>query len=313
MMTEHNASPKSLLASPYLMLILPPLFWAGNAIAGRIAMVDISPFALSFWRWVVALLVLLPFTLLGVLAHRRILLARWKRIMVLGALSVGGYNLFLYLALQTTTAINATLVGSTMPLVIMLISFLWLREPFGMARTAGLVVSVVGVTLVIGRGDPTVLSGLELHQGDLYMLAAVFTWSLFSVTLRAYPPGVPPLVFLTAQVMAGLLLVGPLYLGALALGGGQMPVTWNSLGITVFTALFPALGSFYFWNKGVAAVGANAAGFYTNLVPLFTALLAAPILGEAVYWYHAASLVLIFAGITLATMVHGRMQRASSE
>lgn len=306
MMNNVSPAPKRFLTSPYLMLVLPPLFWAGNAIAGRIAMTEISPFALSFWRWVLALVVLLPFTLTSVLAHRRAILARWRRILVLGGLSVGGYNLFLYMALQTTTAINATLLGSMMPLLIMLISFVWLREPFGWARSAGLALSVTGVALVIGRGDLTLLAGLELHDGDAFMLVAVATWALFSVTLRAYPPGLPPLVFLTAQVAAGLLLVGPLYLGALALGGGQMPWTWDSLGIVAFTAIFPALGSFYFWNKGVAAIGANAAGFYTNLVPLFTALLAAPILGEAIHWYHGVSLLLIFAGIGFATFVQGR-------
>jgi len=223
---------------------------------------------------------------------------------------VGGYNLFLYLALETTTAINATLVGSTMPLVIMLVSFVWLREPFGMMRSLGLVLSVGGVALVIARGDVTQLASLQLHEGDVLMLVAVFTWSLFSVALRVYPPGLPPLVFLTAQVAAGLLVVAPLYVGALVLGGGHMPLTPGSLGIVAFTALFPALGSFFFWNKGVAAGGANAAGFYTNLVPLFTALMAAPLLGEAIHWYHGASLLLIFAGIGLATVGHNRLSAA---
>lgn len=310
-MTESPTTPlRQALTSPYLILVLPPLFWAGNAVAGRMAMTDMSPFALSFWRWVLALVLLLPFSLRGILAHFETIRARWKRIVVLGALSVGGFNLFLYMALQTTTAINATLVASTMPLVIMLVSFLWLKEPFGLARSVGLVLSISGVTLVIARGDLGQLAQLQLHQGDLLMLVAVLTWSLFSVTLRAYPPGLPPLVFLTAQVAAGLCVVGPLYLGAVLMGGGQMPLTADSLGIVAFTAVFPALGAFFFWNKGVAAIGANTAGFYTNLVPLFTALAAVPLLNEAVHWYHGASLVLIFAGIGMATQGHRLRRRA---
>lgn len=287
--------------SPYLILVLPPLFWSGNAVFGRMAMADMSPVALGFWRWLLALVLLLPFTLLDTLAAWPAIRPHLGRFFVLGALSVGGYNTFLYAALQTTEAINATLVGAVMPLVIMLFSLVVLRESLGLWRILGLVASFGGVALVIARGDLSRLAGLVLHRGDGFMLLAVLVWSVYSVLLRLWRPGQPPMVFLTVQIATGLVVMGSLYGVDMALGGKPVPLTWEALAIVAYTAVFASLGALLAWNYGVATVGANVAGFYTNLVPLFTAVLAALLLGEAVHWYHGVGLALIFAGIALAT------------
>lgn len=293
----------SVFSSPYLLLVLPPLFWAGNTVAGRVLVdeVAMSPYALSFWRWVMALAVLAPFTLKETLGHGQTIRRHWKLIIVLGALSVGSFNVLMYVALQTTTAINASLVGATMPLAILLLSWLWLKEPFGLWPSLGLSLSISGVALVMGRGDLGVFLSLHFQIGDAFMLAAVATWAAFSVLLRAKPLNLPPMVFLTVQIAGGMVVITPIYLIDLALGGGAFPLTVKGLGLTAFTALFPALLAFAFWNRGVKAVGANVAGFYVNLVPLFTATLAALLLGEQILWYHGLGLALIFAGIGLAT------------
>ncbi|MFA7430958.1 MAG: DMT family transporter [Rhodospirillaceae bacterium] len=293
---------RRVVGSPYFILVLPPLFWAGNAVAGRVAMDGMSPYALSFWRWALALALLLPFTLTETLTAWPVIKTRLGRLFVLGALSVGAYNTFLYMALQTTEAINATLVGAVMPLIIMVLSFIVLREPLGLWRSVGLVASIAGVALVIARGDVGALAALQLHQGDAFMLIAVMAWGLFSVLLRRWPLGLTGRVFLTVQMVMGLVVVTVLYLGDLATGGGAVPMTWEAIGIIVYTAVFPALGAYFAWNYGVAKLGANVAGFYTNLVPLFTALLAAVLLNEAVQWFHGIGLALIFLGIGLATL-----------
>lgn len=293
---------RRIAASPYVVLVLPPLFWAGNAVVGRVAMADMSPFALSFWRWAIALAVLLPFTITNTLAAWPVIRPRLGRYFVLGSLSVGLYNTFLYMALQTTEAINATLVGAVMPLVIMVLSLVVLREPLGMWRSVGLVASVAGVALVIARGNLGALAALELHRGDSLMLLAVLAWGVFSVLLRRWPSEVTAPVFVTMQIAMGLIVVTGLYVGDLATGGGAFPLTGETFAIIAYTALFPALGAFFAWNYGVAKVGANVAGFYTNLVPLFTALLAALLLNEAVRWFHGVGLGLIFLGIGLATL-----------
>lgn len=290
------------LLSPYVVLVLPPLFWSGNAVAGRVAMGDMSPFALAFWRWLLALLILLPFTLADTLAAWPTIRRNLGRIFVLGTLSVGAYNTFLYMALQTTEAINATLVGSVMPLIIMVLSLVVLREPLGLWRSLGLAASFAGVALVIARGDLSALAALELHRGDGLMVLAVLAWGLFSVLLRRWPPEVGGPVFLTVQIATGLVAVSLCYAGDIALGGGAVPLTWGAAGIIVYTALAASLGAYFAWNYGVAKAGANIAGFYTNLVPLFTAALAAALLGETVRWYHGAGLGLIFLGIALAAI-----------
>lgn len=287
--------------SPYVLMILPPLFWAGNAIVGRIAAGEISPYALAFWRWVLALVLLLPFSMNGVMTHWATIRRHWLFLIIVGCLSVGSFNVLLYVALETTTAINATLVGASMPLVIMVLSLFILKEPLGLWRSVGLVLSLFGVAMVIARGEIGVLLTLDLHLGDGLMLVAVLSWALFSVLIKAFPIKLPPMVFLTVQIAGGMILVGPLYAVALAFGGGALPVTWSSIGIVVFTALGPALAAFFLWNKGVHALGATVAGFYINLVPLFTAVLAALLLNEVFAWYHAAGLALIFTGIGLAT------------
>lgn len=297
-----HAEPRPWYASPYLMLVLPPLFWAGNAVVGRVAVADVSPLALSVVRWAIAILLLLPLTLSGVVAQWPVVRRRWKSLAVLGILSSGLYNLLLYMALQTTTAINVTLLNSAMPVTIVLVSWLWLRERPGPRAMAGIVVSMFGVAVVVSRGDPSVLLGLELHQGDALMLLAVAVWAIYSVMLRAHPPGLTPGVFLTVQMSAGLLFLLPFYGAEVAAGGGAVPLTWTMAAVFAYIATGPAIGAFYFWNRGVAEAGANTAGLYINLLPVFTAILAVVFLGEVFQWYHGGGLVLIFSGIALATL-----------
>ncbi|WP_404379127.1 DMT family transporter [Caenispirillum salinarum] len=297
-------------ASPYLMLVMPPLFWAGNAVVGRVAVADISPLALSVVRWSLAILILLPFTASAVLNQWPVVRAKWKSIAVLGILSAGLYNLFLYMALETTTAINVTLLNTSMPMTIVLVSWIWLRERPSAGGIAGILLSMMGVLVVVGRGDPSVLMGLEVHAGDGLMLLAVLVWSLYSVGLRAHPPGLTAGAMLTVQMMAGLCFLAPLYAVEAATVGSSIPMTWGMALVFLYVATGPSIGAFYFWNRGVAEAGASTAGLYINLLPVFTAILAVIFLGESLYWFHGAGLVLIFSGILLGTLGARRRRRA---
>lgn len=287
--------------SPYLLLVMPPLFWAGNAVVGRVAVADISPLALSVVRWALAILILLPFTWRAVVRQWPVIRTRWRSLAVLGILSAGLYNLFLYMALETSTAINVTLVNTSMPMVIVLTSWIWLKERPSGGGIAGIVLSVFGVAMVVSRGDVDVLLGLELHRGDLLMMLAVVVWSLYSVGLRAHPPGLTAGAMLTVQMAAGLAFLVPFWMGEMVLVGSPVPLTWSMAAVFLYVAIGPAIGAFYFWNRGVAEAGASTAGLYINLLPVFTAILAVLFLGETFQWYHAAGLVLIFVGILLGT------------
>lgn len=302
------AKPVHPLLSPYLLMLLPPLFWAGNAVVGRAAVGEIPPFSLSFWRWVLALIILLPFGLPRILAQRQGLAGRWRLVAVLAATSVFAYNTLLYLALETTTAINATLVGTSLPIAIIALSWVLLGERLKIGQWVGVAVSLAGVALVISRGDSQVLLGLELRQGDLIMLAATVSWAVYSVLLRRLPPGLDPLGLLTLLVAIGTVMLVPLFLWDLAIGA-TFDVNTLTVSIIVFVALFPSVLAYFFWNHGVAAIGASAAGQYTYLVPVLTAGLAVVALDERFHWFHAAGLALILSGIWLSTLWGARSKR----
>lgn len=298
-MVSVSLSFRARLLSPAVTMVLPPLFWAGNAVAGRLAVGQLPPIALAFWRWLFALLLILPFGLPRVVAQRNEVRRRWKVLALVALFSVTAYNTLLYVALTSTTAVNATLVSAAIPVAIVLLSRLWLGEAVGLRQAAGIVISLAGVVLVIARGDPARLLALGLQPGDFWVLAAVASWAVYSVLLRRHPSDLSPLALLTVQMILGWLFLVPFYLWELTTAQVFL-LTWQSAGLIAFVAVFPSILAYHLWNQGVASLGANLAGQYTYLIPVFTALLAVLLLGESFRWFHAAGLVAIVGGIRLA-------------
>ena len=288
-------------ASPYLLLTLTALFWAGNAVAARALHTLLPPATMAFWRWVLALLLLLPFVLRPMYEQRALLRANWVRLAVLGVLGVGCYNEFLYTAMQTTTATNGVLINSMTPLLIVLIG----RVLFGVTMTArqqlGILLSLVGVVGIVSRGDVAVLMQLDFNRGDLLLVGGALTWALYTVLLRWRPAGIDTLAFLGAAVVGGIvLLMLPLYL--VELTGGRAPV-WNAATVAgmAYFAIFPSILSYLFWNRGVQQVGANRAGLFLYLVPVFGVALAITFLGEQLHLFHLVGAALIFIGIAISS------------
>jgi drug/metabolite transporter (DMT)-like permease len=293
-------SPRLANASPYLLLMLTALFWAGNAVVARALHNLLPPAAMAFWRWALALLLLFPFVLRPMYEQRTLMRANWVRLALLGVLGVGCYNTFLYAALQTTTATNGVLINSMTPLLIVLIG----RTLFGVRMTrrqqAGILLSLAGVVGIVSRGDVAVLMRLDFNQGDLLLIGGAFTWALYTVLLRWRPAGIGTLAFLGAAVVGGLLLLMlPLYLVELA--SGRVAV-WNAAtgAGMVYFAVFPSILAYLFWNRGVQQVGANRAGLFLYLVPVFGILLAITFLGERLHLFHLAGAALIFTGIYIS-------------
>ncbi|SDH83324.1 DMT family transporter [Roseospirillum parvum] len=289
------------LASPYVTTALPPLFWAVNAIIGKLAVGEIPPLGLAFWRWLLALGILLLLATPRLIAEWPLVRRHWRQMLVLGTLSVCSYNTLLYFALETTSPINATLVGATMPLIILVLAWVLLGSAMTGRQMLGGLATMIGVAVVVSGGDPARLLSLQFNPGDGLMLLAVAAWSLYSVLLRRNPPPLSPVVFLIAQIMGGLLVLGPLHAADALILGNTLPITLKSLWIVAVAAIFPALLAFYFWNRGVAAIGPGLAGLYTNLVPVFTALMAVAVLGEVLHPFHAAAFALIAGGIWVAS------------
>ena len=284
----------------HALMVLPVLFWAGNALVGRATVGEVPPLALSFWRWALALLIVLPFTFRDVWGARAVFLARWKVVLGMGLFSVAAYNTLLYLALQTTTAINATLVAASMPVMMLGLSRLWLKDPIRLRQGGGILLSLAGVLAVVAQGDPARLAAVGLTGGDLLMLAAVLSWAIYSIMLRRYPMPVGGLTLLTVLILVGVLAILPLYLWELATGALIRP-QWTAWAAIAYTAVFPSVLAYYFWNRGVQVLGASVAGQYTYLMPLFTAILAVALLDERFRWFHGLGGGLIFAGIWLTT------------
>lgn len=297
----YNHSPRPANASPYLLLTLTALFWAGNAVMARALHNLLPPATMAFWRWVLALLLLFPFVMRPMYEQRALLRANWARLALLGVLGVGCYNTFLYAALQTTTATNGVLISSITPLLIVLIG----RALFGVRMThrqqVGIMLSLAGVVGIVSRSDISVLAQLDFNHGDLLLVGAAFTWALYTVLLRWRPDGIDTLAFLGAAVVGGIvLLMLPLYLVELA--SGRVAV-WNAAtgAGMVYFAVFPSILAYLFWNRGVQQVGANRAGLFLYLIPVFGIVLAITFLGERLHLFHLVGAALIFTGITIST------------
>ncbi len=296
------------LTSPYFYLILPPLFWSGNAVVGRAMAMDIPPVAFNFWRWALALAIVLPLAAPRAVRQWPAVRARWKTVVVLGILGITAYNSFLYTAVQTTTAVNVGLISATMPVMIVVLSWLWLGDRIGPRQAAGVAVALAGVVLVVGRGNPAVLVAVAPVPGDLWMLGAAAAWSIYSVVLRRHPVALDPMMLLTVTVAAGLVAAAPLYLYHYGL---TLPfaLTPETLATMAYVAAFPSVAAYGAWNSGVATAGPNVAGYYSYLLPVFTGLMAVGFLDEPLRWFHLVGLAVVFAGIWLSTHGGGHRTR----
>jgi len=285
----------------WLLAMLPPLFWAGNFVLARALHADIPPIALSFWRWTIALMILLPFVAAGLWRQRALIRRHWALLTLLAILGVTNYNTFAYLGLQHTTATNGVLLASVTPMVILALSFLLFRVPLRSAQVFGILLSMVGVAVIATEGRPQVLAGWEFNRGDLWILAANLDWALYSVFLRWRPPEMEPATFLGAIVAIGLPPLAVLYAWELGTGQG-FAINLVNLSAIGYVALFPSVLAYFFWNRAVAEMGPNRTGQYLHLMPVFGAALAILLLGERLQTFHLAGALLIAAGIVLATL-----------
>jgi len=291
------------LTNPYLLLTLTALFWSGNMVLGRGIRADVPPMALAFWRWAIAFLLVLPLALPHFKAQWPLLKKGWRPLLILGLLGVGGYNTFAYLALQTTTATNAVLLNSFIPVATIAISWAFLGKRLTPLAAIGVLVSLLGALTIVARGELAVLRHLNLNVGDLWMLGAVAVWAIYTVGLAWRPAGVHPMLMLAAFTLVGLCALFPAYLAEIG-QGRTINVHAGSLLSLAYVGIFPSFVGYIFYNRGVAEVGANKASLFIHLMPVFGTLLSVIFLGEIPHAYHYAGIALIFSGIWL-TMKKG--------
>ncbi len=287
------------LTHPYLLLTLTVLFWSGNMVVGRGLREAVPPMSLAFARWTLALLLTLPFAWPHLKTLRGMTRKQWGVLVVLGVLGVGAYNTLAYVALVHTTATNAALLNSFIPIAIIAISW-FLGHQARLLESIGVGVSFVGVMVIVSRGDPVVLAGLSLNAGDLWMLAAVLSWALYTLGLKWRPAGLHPMALLATLTMIGLLVLAPLVWVELS-SGARLHLTTPALFGVAYTGIFPAFLGYVFYNRAVGEVGASRAGLFIHLMPAFSTVLAMLFLGEAPRAYHFFGIALILTGIWLTT------------
>jgi drug/metabolite transporter (DMT)-like permease len=287
-----------------LLLLVPPLLWAGNAVVGRLVHDLVPPITLNFLRWALAFVIMLP--LAGwLLRPGSSLWPNWKRFAVLGLLGVGCYNALQYLALQTSTPLNVTLVASSTPVWMLAIGALWFGQRISRRQAAGAVLSIAGVLLVLSRGQWALLAQIRLVPGDVYVLLATLAWAFYSWMLSQ--PKDPPEIrkdwaaFLMAQMVFGLGWSGLFAAGEWTLTDAHIVWGWPLAAALLYVAIGPAILAYRCWGVGVQRVGPNIAGFFSNLTPLFAALMSAAFLGELPQPYHGLAFVLIVGGIVVSS------------
>ncbi len=296
-----------------LLMTVPPLMWAGNAVVGRMLVGHVPPQMLNFSRWMLAALLLAP---LGwhALRHLREIASAWPYLLAIGCLGVGAYNALQYLALTTTTPLNVTLIAASMPLWMLAVGAVGFGQHPARRQIAGAVLSLAGVVLVVSRSSWTTGVQVQWVSGDVYILIAALCWATYSWLLAQPPPALRPPSRATLQAWgwAGILLVqmlfGLLAAGSAAIGEAVLldhaAVDWRNgwlLAALLFLAVGPSILAYRCWGLGVALGGPALASFFANLTPLFAALLSALLLGEAPRGYHAMAFALIVGGIVVSS------------
>ena len=286
--------------SAFTFLALANLFWAGNWVLGRALREVFDPVSLNFYRWVIAVVVLAPFAL-GDLAAKRDVIRRNAGILALLAfLSVSVFQSLVYLGLQSTTAVNAVLINCAGPLFILLFAWLIDGERATLRQVAGFFVCVAGILVILSHGEAATLRQLEFRSGDAWIVLAIAIWGMYSVLLKRRPPELGGVHFLFVLSAAGVLFLLPAFVLQTLHSPPRAP-TPSELAAVLYVGLAASVASFLLWNRGVAVVGANAAGFTLYLLPTFGTLLAIVFLDEAFGTYHAIGIATIIAGVVLAT------------
>lgn len=282
----------------YVLLLLTTLLWGGNAVAGKLAVGHVSPMTLVFFRWAMAVVILLPIGGRAFVEDWPVIRRHLLLLLILGACGFSLFNVIFYAALNYTTAINVSIEQASMPILIIVANFLFFRLRIGWLQALGVLLTIVGVILTASHGDPTLLLKLNLNFGDAIMLIAVVLYSGYSVGLRL-KPALQWQSLMLALSIAALLVSVPFFIWEVASGTAIFP-DGQGWAITLYTALGASVISQVTYIRGIELIGANRAGLFINLVPIFGTLLSILILGEDFHLYHAIALALVFGGIWLA-------------
>jgi len=298
---------------PYLLLLVPPLMWGGNFVVGRYIHDSIPPATMNFWRWLLAFVILSLWSGKDIWRRRGLIRKHWWFLFLLGLSGITLFHTFVYASLHYTTAVNSTLIFTLTPVTIIILSWLLFRDTITSRQVLGIVISLAGAAAIILKGDWRMLLDIRFNRGDLLMLFAMPNWAFYSVMLKRRPAGLDANLLLVSTIFIGLVLQVPLFLWEL-LQGQTMDLNAASALSIAYVCIGPSIIAYFCWNRGVADVGANQAGVFLHLVPVFGAIFAIIFLNEQMYRYHFIGIVLIAAGVYLSTYAgRGRLLIQSAD
>ena len=306
-MTQAPADPNAtkpgwhLFHNAPLLLILTMSFWAGNGLLGKwVALTDdLPPVGLAFWRWSLAMVLILPFAWPHLRRDWPAVKRHWKAVLILSAFGIGAFNTLVYLSQYSTTAVNLFLINATLPLLIPVLSFVLFRDRVSGRQMIGIGLALSGAIAIICKGNPGVILGLQVSPGDGLVLLAMLCYAIYAVCLRL-KPAVHPMTLLLVTFFVGTLLLSPIYVWEhLTIGPINLThKTWIALG---YVAIFPSFLAYLCFNRGVELIGANRASLYFHLMPVIGTLLALLLFREPVGWYHGVGAALIVVGLIVGT------------
>lgn len=267
---------------------------------GRAMRNEMGPVAMGFWRWAIALLVILPFCWRALRTHWHVIRRNMYLLMVLGGLGAIAFNTMLYVGLQYTATTNSILLNSIVPVYIVLISWLAFGEKISVSQGGGIALSLCGVVAIVSRGEPALLFGMKLNRGDIWIMVAMLFWAIYTILLRWRPKELSATAFLAAMLLCSLPLLMPFYAWEL-IQHGSFELNPATLAALAYYGTIPSVLAYLMWNYGVARVGPNRAGLIVHLLPVFAAILSVLFLDERLFAYHYAGTVLVFTGIWLTT------------
>lgn len=284
----------------YVLLVLCVLFWSANFVIGRAVSGVIEPIELAFFRWSGVFFVTLPFFIYH---FRKIFDAIKTHFWVMIALSflgISGFNTLLYIGLQDTTATNALLINSSIPILILFLSTLILKKAISAKQTIGIILSTLGVVFLVLKGDVQNIFLLNFNQGDFWVITSSLCWASYSVLVKFRPSTLSSFEFFIAIVFMGVLMLLPFYMYQNYTWERELGILSTYYGFVAYIVFFTSILSYYLWHKGIAQIGADKTGQFTHLMPLFGSFLAYVFLGERLEFYHLGGVVLIGFGIYLS-------------
>ena len=285
----------------YLMLILCAFFWSGNFIVGKFAtLYEVPPLTLNFLRWLIVWIILIPFTFRDILKNFKVIKKNFYSILLMSVTSISVFNSVVYYSLNFTQVLNGALMISTIPVLIVFISFLFKTEKINFSQILGLVLSIIGVAIIVTRLNFGKLLNLDLNKGDLWLLIAMLSWAVYSTMLITHKTGLKYLSFMTVIVSIGLFFLFPQFLFEL---NNHQIIKFNIpvILITSYVVFFAGIGSYILWNKAVVIVGPNKAGIFLHLMPVFSSFMAIFLLNEKLMNFHIIGAIIIITGIYLSS------------